>query len=316
MNGYIAQDCYKDLQIVSNPNWESDFKVEGQFRGATFFGLERSDFTADGYNRNYYIIICLFPYDQTKDEIQKTIGQLYHDFLRLFCYRNKILWVYEKSRQVKDTLKTASSTVQKLADSLSHRLFDSQTSSHLNLNQLQQDLAYALLISQQYETNLGYLQEQGYAIKINVRNYNNRVQALAKQDSKSNLGFLEGFGEFATEKHLNQINTDYQTLSAGLKPLEYFIKTIQGIIDIEKTKNERILNQTVAIASVGISTATLAASTFTDRSEGIVKTIFPVPPRQPTPAVNLWATFCLSFSHPMQLTCLTMLHWGHSNPTA
>jgi hypothetical protein len=32
------------------------------------------------------------------------------------------------------------------------------------------------------------------------------------------------------------------------------IATIEGIIEIEKTKNDRTLNHTVAIASVGIGT--------------------------------------------------------------
>lgn len=86
-----------------------------------------------------------------------------------------------------------------------------------------------------------------------------------------------------------------QILSAGLKPLETFIKTIEGIIEIEKTKNERTLNQTVAIASVGISTASLAAATLTEQAEGIVKGILPVPANFPTPALNYWASFGLAF---------------------
>ncbi|MFP5270497.1 hypothetical protein [Coleofasciculus sp.] len=35
-----------------------------------------------------------------------------------------------------------------------------------------------------------------------------------------------------------------QTLKAGSNALETCIKTIAGIIEIEKTKNERTLNQT------------------------------------------------------------------------
>ena len=287
-----AKDCYKAIQIVPKPNWKRDCKGQGRFQKATFFEIERPDITPDGLNRNYHVIICLFLHDQTKDEFEKTISKLHPHFIRLFHYRNKILWIYEQSRQLKYTLKDSSSAVQTIVDSLSHRITD----SYLNLNQLQQDLADALSISHYYETNLGYLLEHHSTIKVNTRNYQNRVQAIAQQDPNSDLAFLERFGEFATEKCLTQLNTDYQTLSAGLKPLENFIKTIQGIIDIEKTKNERTLNKTVAIASVGISTASLAASTFTNQAEGIVKTIFPVPPKQPTPPLNLWASFGLSFS--------------------
>jgi hypothetical protein len=51
----------------------------------------------------------------------------------------------------------------------------------------------------------------------------------------------------------------------------------------------------VAIASVGISTASLAASTLTEQAEGIVKGIFPVPANSSTPALNYWISFALAF---------------------
>jgi hypothetical protein len=160
---------------------------------------------------------------------------------------------------------------------------------------LQQDLATALSISHHYERNLGYLQEKATTIEVNAKNYQHCVQAIAQLDPNGDLTFLERFGEFATQKYLSHVQTDYQALSAGLKPLENFIKTIAGIIEIEKTKNERTLNQTVAIASVGISTASLAASALTEQAEGIVKSILPVPVNQPTPALNHWTNFSLTF---------------------
>jgi hypothetical protein len=286
-----AKDCYSALEIVSKPKWQRDCKGQGTFQGATLFELERPDITPDGYNRNHHILICLFPHDKRDDEVQEIIGRLYRNLIRLFHYRNKVLWVYEQSRQLHDTLKKSSGIIQKLVDSLPNRL----SHSPLNLNQLQQDLATALSISHHYETNLGYLQEQATTIEVNAKNYERRVQAIAQLDPNSDLAFLERFGEFARDKYLSHVQTDYQALSAGLKPLENFIKTIGGIIEIERTKNERTLNRTVAIASVGISTASLAASTLTEQAEGIVKGIFPAPSNQPTPALNYWASFGLAF---------------------
>jgi hypothetical protein len=286
-----AKTCYSALEIVPNPKWQRDCKGQGTFQGATLFELERPDITPDGYNHNHHILICLFPHDKTDDEIKEIIGKLYRHLIRLFHYRNKVLWVYEQSRQLHDTLKKCSGIIQKLVDSLPDRL----SPSSLNLNQLQQDLATALSISHHYETNLGYLQEQATTIEVNAKNYQRRVQAIAQLDPNSDLAFLERFGEYATEKCLSNVQTDYQALSAGLKPLENFIKTIGGIIEIERTKNERTLNQTIAIASVGISTASLAASALTEQAEGIVNGILPVPPKQSTPALNYWVSFSLTF---------------------
>ncbi|GAB4209294.1 MAG: hypothetical protein Fur006_68930 [Coleofasciculaceae cyanobacterium] len=286
-----AQDCYSVLQIVSQPRWQRDCKGQETFQGATLFELEQPDITPDGLNRHHHILICLFPHDKTDNELKQIIGRLYRDVIRLFHYRNKVLWVYEQSRQLKNTLKDSSGIVQKLVDLLPQRL----SNSPLNLNQLQHDLAHALSISHHYQINLGYLQEQASTVEINAKNYKNRLQTLAQLDANSDLTFLDGFSELATENYLNHIQTDYQILSAGLKPLETLIKTIEGIIEIEKTKNDRTLNHTVAIASVGIGTASLAASTLTEQAEGIVKGIFPIPANQPTPALNYWMSFGLAF---------------------
>ncbi len=287
-----AKDCYSALEIVPKPNWRHDCKGQGTFQGATIFELERPDINPDGYNRNHHILICLFPHDKTDDEIKEIIGKLYRNLIRLFHYRNKVVWVYEQSRQLHDTLKEGSGIIQKLVDSLPQHL----ASSSPNLNQLQQDLAKALHTSHQYETRLGYLQEQATTIEVNAKNYQRCTEAIAQLDPNSDLAFLERFGEYATEKCLSNVQTDYQALSAGLKPLENFIKTIGGIIEIERTKNDRTLNQTVAIASVGISTAALAASTFTDKAEGIVEHLLPTPANQPTPIRNYGLSFALAFS--------------------
>jgi hypothetical protein len=40
--------------------------------------------------------------------------------------------------------------------------------------------------------------------------------------------------------------------------MENTIQTIQGMIDIEKTKSDRILNQTVGIVGVGLATSQIA----------------------------------------------------------
>ncbi|MGK7877328.1 MAG: hypothetical protein AB4426_29730 [Xenococcaceae cyanobacterium] len=286
-----AQECYKALPFVTKSNWKRNCKGQGKFQGASFFELEHPQSAQSGMNRNYHIIICLFPYEQAEEEIKITMGKLYRHFIRLFHYRNKIIWIYEQSLKLKETLKDASGSVKKIVDSLS----DCIAESLLNLNQLQQYLASALSVSYYYETNLGYLQEHYSTIEVNIGNYQNRVQVLAKQDPNSDLAFLERFEGLATGKYLTQINTDYKALSAGLKPLENFIKTMEGIIEIEKAKNERILSRTVAIASVGIGTASITASTLSWHAEKIVNSILTVPANQATPPRNLWTSFGLVF---------------------
>ncbi|MGB7248897.1 MAG: hypothetical protein WBC73_08155, partial [Phormidesmis sp.] len=76
------------------------------------------------------------------------------------------------------------------------------------------------------------------------------------------------------------------------------IQTVQGIIEIERTQNERVLNRTVAIAGVGISAASLAASSIGDRADSLVQAWHPAPTDQPAPVANLLlsATLILTVS--------------------
>ncbi|WP_346293729.1 hypothetical protein [Sphaerothrix gracilis] len=287
----IAQDCYRALQITENPNWQRDRKGKGIFQGATLFEIERLDDTPDGVNRTMHAIICLFPHEQSKSEIQQTINQLYKNLIHLLHYRNKILWVYEQSRQLKIQLRTTSQRVEKIVNSLTQHIETSQ----LNLKQLQEDLATALTIFHYYETNLVYLREQMATITINTNNYKARIEQLKNLDPDNDFNFLCHFSEFAADQYIRTIKTEDEAFRAGSKPLENFIKTVEGIIDIEKAKNDRTFNRTVAIASVGISTASLAASTFGGQSEKIIQIWRPVPANQPTPALNLWLSFGLAF---------------------
>lgn len=284
-----AQMCYQSWS--DRAKWDQDYKGTGTFNGATFFELEQHDTAADSKNQNQHLLICLFPAACDKKEIDRTIAQLYRDLLRLFLYRNKVLWVYEQSRQLKVTLKRMNRAIQKLDGDLYSQI----TNASIDLHHLQEVLANALSVSNKYESLLGNLQGQLTTIDLNAQNYKSRVESLRQRDAHADLDFFDRFSTYAAEVCLAQIKTDSTTFSTGLKPLETFIKTVQGITDIEKAKNDRTFNQTVAIATVGVSTASLAASTLSNQADTIVKTLLPVAKDQPTPPLNAWVNFGLPF---------------------
>lgn len=269
----IAKTCYETLDICDRANWKRDLKGQGQYRDATLYELEQPDTILDSQNLSHHLIICLFPHDKTEKEISSIIGQLYRDLIPLFHYRSKILWVYEKSRELKESLKKASVQMQAIIDSLSGHLNRKQ----LDLKLMQKDMGNALTISHYYETNLGDFQKQQVNIEINAKNYRERFAKMRDRDATCNLEFLDKFGEAANDK-VQQIIMDNKSLSAGVQPLNSFIQTVEGIIEIERTKNERILNDTIAIAGVGISIASLVASTIgQEESREMVEQLFGVP---------------------------------------
>ncbi|PZO21818.1 MAG: hypothetical protein DCF25_04545 [Leptolyngbya foveolarum] len=112
-------------------------------------------------------------------------------------------------------------------------------------------------------------------------------------DEQADLDFLNNFATLTQEKYLRQIQADTAAFDSALKPLGNFIQTVQGITDIERTQNERVLNQTVAIAGVGISVASLAASSLSNQAAQIVQVWRPIPKNQPPSVSNLWLSAAL-----------------------
>ncbi|MEM9543109.1 MAG: hypothetical protein AAGA60_26905 [Cyanobacteria bacterium P01_E01_bin.42] len=299
----IARTCYETLEICDRANWKRDLKGQGQYRGATLYELEQPDTLLDGQNLSHHLIICLFPHEKTEPEISRIIGQLYRDLIPLFHYRSKILWVYEKSRELKESLKKASVQMQAIIDSLSGHL----DRKRLDLKLMQKDMGNALTISHYYETNLGDFQKQQVNIEINAKNYQERFAKMRNRDRDCNLEFLEKFGESAQDK-VQQIVMDSKALSAGVQPLNSFIQTVEGIIDIERTKNERILNDTIAIAGAGISLASLFTSTIgQEETREMVEQLFGVPNHPYLEIVLTFLPFTMSLVFGVIGVVVTML---------
>jgi hypothetical protein len=146
--------------------------------GATWFELERPDTTADDKDATQHLLIALFPPDWSLEQINKQIAKLHRHFLRLFHYRNKILWAHEQSVRLKRSLKLATSKISVLT------------------TQLQEGL-----------------------------------------DEPS---------------------------------LHRFIKTVEGIVGLERTKTERDFNRTLQVAGFGIGSATLVHSSLSSKSDELL----------------------------------------------
>ena len=284
-----AQACYKSLVSSQTLNWQQDLIGKGSFDGATLYELEQLDTFLDSQNKTHHVLICLFPAAHSKAQLQTAIGKLHRHLIRLFHYRSKILWLYEQSRQLKGFLKEASDKTDRLISVLP----DQMRSPQIDLKALQQHLTDALAISHLYETRLGYLKELFTAISTNLASYRDRTARMSATDETADLVFLDRFVNLSEEKFLRQIQSDSAAFDSALKPLGNFIQTIQGITDIERTQNERVLNQTVAIAGVGISAASLAASSIGDRADSLMQAWRPVPANQPPSVTNLWLSAAL-----------------------
>jgi hypothetical protein len=259
----VALECYK--QLAPEPHdWEKDLKSQGKFLGATVFELWRppSDWSdPEKLIENYHLLIWLFPSNKSIQSVTDSVTRIYLDLIHLFCYRNKMLWAYCQSCQLKAELKADSISIQNTIRDVS-QLPQQKTRSESQMKQLREVLTRTLTLFSRYAINLSDLKTQGRTIEINIENYTKRLRTMEKIEEGSNLKFLAEFGELATTKYLRQVKIEHTSLSSGLTLLENLIRTVEGISATYQTQSDRVLNSTIAATGVGLTTtAVLATST-------------------------------------------------------
>jgi len=257
-----AKNCYSQLKLIPNAKWDRDLKASGQFLGANFYELWLRPGDRGNISQNYHVLICLFPYsgEASIPTTSQKMAKLYPQFMRLFGYRNKVIWAYHQSRQLKSDLKDASRKIQEIVSQLPEQV----NAAKVDLKQLQENLVNCLTIFSIYANYISRLEEQENTINTNLKNYDKRLKTIAERMEKppNELKFLATFSEFAEEKYVMQVEADNRSLSAGLRLLENAIETVKGIIEIEKAKRDRTLNFTIGTVGVGIGTSGVAASIY------------------------------------------------------
>jgi acetolactate synthase small subunit len=257
-----AKNCYSKLNLFPNAKWERDLKATGQFKGADFYELWLPPGDRGNISQNCHVLICLFPYNggQSIGDISKTVAKLYVHLIRLFAFRNKVIWAYTQSRQLKVDLKDASRTIQDIVQQLPQQV----NAPKIDLKELQQSLVNSLTIFSVYANYISRLEEQENTIKTNLKNYKRRLKTIGEKmgNDAEAFKFMASFSDFAKEKYVWQVAADNRSLSAGLRLLENAIETIEGIIEIERAKSDRALNVTIGAVGAGMATSGVAASVY------------------------------------------------------
>ncbi|QSJ15065.1 hypothetical protein JYQ62_24820 [Nostoc sp. UHCC 0702] len=268
----VAKQCY--TQIVSNYKWDRDLIGKGKLLGGTVFelwylpedaGVISKEFWQKFSKESHHVLIWLFAADISADEMRTRVQKIGQDFLRLLQYRHKIVWAYYQSLYQKNKLKTEFIKVQtsiNAAQSLQTQL----NQRKLNLTELQTRLTNTLVTQSDYTIELNYLDDQTRNIKTNLENYKYRLAEISRKHQGSDLHFLQEFSEseIYAQKYLRQAETDYANLNPGLNVLQNLSNTLQGIIQLEQTKSDRKLDNTIAIVGVGLAISGLTATVATE----------------------------------------------------
>jgi DNA repair exonuclease SbcCD ATPase subunit len=264
-----AKNCYEQINLFPDSNWERNLKQTGEFLGAHFYELWKPPSHQHQTCDSVHLIICLFDAkdNNSLSDVQDKVELIYPQLMRLFYYRNKVIWSYWQSRQLKIELKNSYPFIQKTADNLPQQV----NQPRLNLNQLQKELADILKVLSIYSNQLSSLEEQQSTIKTNLKNYQKRVNTIAELDfnlnSEATRKFLTVFSDYVEKKYLEQTKSDLRSFNSGFKLLENTIKTIEGIISIEHTKNDRDLNVTIGVVGTALAMSGVIASVLSPQPE-------------------------------------------------
>jgi hypothetical protein len=202
-------------------------------------------------------LIWLFPADQELEKVKHKIPKdYYYDLIRLFCYRNKVIWSYRESRKLKQSLTTKYADYQEIFQKINQAI---KTRSY-TLDYLRKQLADILKNISEYTDELTRLNAQSLTIKINLENYRKRLKKIQEKDPESDLNVLRKFIDYVNKKYQQEIEFNYAYFSPVVSLLESQINLIQGAIDIEQTQSERNLNELVAVASVGLGVGAITAT--------------------------------------------------------
>ncbi|NEU77381.1 hypothetical protein PI95_034160 [Hassallia byssoidea VB512170] len=271
----VAQKCY--TQIVSNYDWERDLIGKGKLEEGMIFELWYSPQNLGGNGKEFWekfrqenghVFIWLFPDSVSPDEMIKRVRSTYYQFMRLWLYRHKVVWSYYQSRYQKTLLKKKYVEIQP-AIKQTKELPRLLQSNNLKLSKLQETLTSNLINLSDYTIALNSLENHIRTIKLNLDNYESRLNDIQNKYVRSDLEFLKTFSESenCTKKYQRQVEADHANLSPGLTLLQNLNSTIQGIIDLEQTKSDRKLDNTIAIAGIGLAIGGITATAISAQKD-------------------------------------------------
>lgn len=251
LNDQIAEDIASRI-YKSLIGKQHQHQQRGEFLGATVWEMWSSDTPKtssltnrrwEGIEKDSHVIVIFYPDKQTFAQA----AQYCNSWRYLFYCRHKIIWAYEQGRELKARLATH------LKQNLIHT--DNTTSSKKGLGELKKDLQTNSKVLSSYVQDINLLPIQQHTVAVNLDNYEKQ-----RQDYFPTEKFLAEFGQIAKNKYQVQLEKDYLSLNPGLAILENVTSTIRGMVEIEQAQRDRNLNNTVAIAGVGLATSQLASA--------------------------------------------------------
>ncbi|MCT7982893.1 hypothetical protein NG796_06270 [Laspinema sp. A4] len=243
----LAHDVYKTL---INQGWQ--YQEKGQFLGGTVFEFWRSfPQRWEKMEAESHLVLILYP----NQKAMETGAEFHQDWKALFCYRNKILWAYGQSRELKE----------QMVDEFNEMSTSIKGLYNLELPELKLALQNNSLALSNFVRNINSIEVRQHEIELNLHQYEKSVQSIAKKAGNvfqvsNDFKFLQEFSAIVKAKYQKQIEQDYASLRPYLNILENLRGTITSIVEISQAQSDRDFQTFACLAGTGIGTAALVAS--------------------------------------------------------
>lgn len=232
-------------------------RKEGKFLGNSVFEIWRSPQKWEKAEEGLHVIIII--YENRHIPTEDDIALFYDDWLRLWCYRHKILWAYRRSRELKQLLRSGFQEIREAVQTVKQKA---------TLPQLQETLESKLEPFSDYVLHLNELKTQLHTIAINLQNYEKSLTFIQNAGSQIGETELEAIGESfqkdVREIYTEQIGQDYESFAGGVAVIDTIMDTIKGIVEIEQAKRDRSFQNTIGIVGVGLGIGAIAQSSISD----------------------------------------------------
>ena len=270
----FAEHCVKALISEAEFNkLNISFQSKGKLLNSPIFEYNNDAVSPDN---QCHILIWLNANQETTD--LEEAGEYYYPLIDLLNCRSKIIYARSESRWCYQQARKEYSKLEGKVNQFNN-LKDNPADS--KLKEFNQWLNEIPEISFNYARYLRDLELQRNTIKTNLRNYKlhlDKIKAICIQDD---LGFLSSFLELAEDTFIEQINTDLAYLTPAQSLFNQLIESIRGIVEIEQTKRDRSLNNTVQILGIGLGGGAIVSGVVTQHIDKINQPLAAISPNNP-----------------------------------
>ncbi|MEA5581844.1 hypothetical protein VB620_10900 [Nodularia harveyana UHCC-0300] len=285
----FADACAKALLSTATFNkLNIKSQQQGKFLGSPIFEYNND---ADSPQAQCHLLIWLNTNDVTTE--LETKGEYYYPLIDVLLCRSKIIyaraeaiWCYEQAR-------AAYSDLEKYKQEFQEQKNNPVEVKFTKFNQLLQEIPE---ISFDYIDYLRDLELHKTTIKTNSKNYRLYLNKLNKICLQSdNLEFLSNFLELAEDTFIEQINTNLAYLTPGQNLFDQMIATIRGIVEVEQTKRDRSLENTIQTLGIAFGGGAIVSGVVTghiDKPFAKINLKYPV---HPLLSSLLWSFLATAF---------------------